>query len=73
MQGYLTPLHYATSKGHTDSVALLLAKGADVNVKDNVSYCNNIQFTVIQEKIAIKIFCRWCAMTKIKHMKYFYH
>ena len=47
MQGYLTPLHYATSKGHTDSVALLLAKGADVNVKDNVSYCNNIQFTVI--------------------------
>lgn len=38
MQGYRTPLHYATSKGHTDSVALLVASGADVNVKDNVSY-----------------------------------
>ena len=37
IQGHLTPLHYAASKGHTDSISLLVASVADVNVKDNVS------------------------------------
>ena len=32
-----TPLHYAAARGHTDSVALLVASGADVNMKDCVS------------------------------------
>ena len=38
MQGYRTPLHYAANMGHNESVALLVSNGADVNVKDNVSY-----------------------------------
>ena len=28
--------------GHTNSVALLATNGADVNMKDKVSQCNNI-------------------------------
>ena len=32
-----TPLHCAAYYGHTDSVALLAANGADVNMKNNVS------------------------------------
>ena len=32
-----TPLHYAAALGHTDSVALLAASGANVNMKDKVS------------------------------------
>ena len=31
------PLHVAAFWGHTDSVALLAANGADVNMKDRVS------------------------------------
>ena len=33
----MTPLHYAAMYGHTDSVALLVSRGADINMKDNVS------------------------------------
>ena len=36
MQGR-TPLHSACYGGYTDSVALLVKNGANVNVKDNVS------------------------------------
>ena len=32
-----TPLHYAAGNGHTDSVALLVASGADINMKNKVS------------------------------------
>ena len=32
-----TPLHYAANNGHTDSVALLVASGADINMKNKVS------------------------------------
>ena len=32
-----TPLHIAARHGHTDSVALLVASGADINMKDDVS------------------------------------
>ena len=32
-----TPLHFAANNGHTDSVALLAANGADVNMKEEVS------------------------------------
>ena len=32
-----TPLHLAAYAGHTDSVALLAANGADVNMKNVVS------------------------------------
>ena len=32
-----TPLHWAAGGGHTDSVALLVASGADINMKDDVS------------------------------------
>ena len=37
IQGQRTPLHVAALSGHTDSVALLAANGADVNMKDWVS------------------------------------
>ena len=37
IQEQVTPLHYAAYNGHTDSVALLAANGADVNMKDHVS------------------------------------
>ena len=33
----MTPLHYAAECGHTNSVALLVSRGADINMKDNVS------------------------------------
>ena len=33
----MTPLHRAASDGHTDSVAILVANGADVNMKSKVS------------------------------------
>ena len=37
IQGQYTPLHLAAKNGHTDSVALLVASGADINMKDIVS------------------------------------
>ena len=37
IQGQRTPLHWAAVNGHTDSVALLVASGADTNMKDDVS------------------------------------
>ena len=37
IQDQRTPLHEAAYMGHTDSVALLAANGADVNMKDKVS------------------------------------
>ena len=37
MQTHYTPLHYAAERGHTDTVALLVASGADVNMKIWVS------------------------------------
>ena len=36
-QDQMTALHYASGKGHRDTVQLLLEKGADLNVQDNVS------------------------------------
>jgi len=33
----LTPLHWAAAEGHTKVVSLLIEKGANVNMKDNVS------------------------------------
>ena len=32
-----TPLHWAATSGHTDSVALLVDSGADINMKNIVS------------------------------------
>ena len=32
-----TPLYWAAYNGHTDSVALLVKNGANVNMKNNVS------------------------------------
>ena len=32
-----TPLHWAARNGHNDSVALLVASGADINIKNDVS------------------------------------
>ena len=37
IQAQWTPLHCAAYRGHTDSVALLVASGADINMKNNVS------------------------------------
>ena len=37
LQGHTTPLHYAAVGGHTDTVKILIEKGADVNAKDKVS------------------------------------
>ena len=37
IQWQRTPLHMAAAAGHTDSVALLAANRANVNMKDGVS------------------------------------
>ena len=37
IQWQSTPLHIAAANGHTDSVALLVASGADINMKNKVS------------------------------------
>ena len=37
IQWQQTPLHWAAGSGHTDSVALLVASGADINMKTDVS------------------------------------
>ena len=37
IQWQSTPLHWAANYGHTDSVALLVASEADINMKNNVS------------------------------------
>ena len=37
IQWQRTPLHVAAYAGYTDSVALLAANGANVNMKDKVS------------------------------------
>jgi len=34
----MTPLHYAAGRGHTNIVSLLVANGAGVDKKDQVSY-----------------------------------
>ena len=33
-----TPLHYASKRGHSEVVQVLLSHGATVNMKDEVSY-----------------------------------
>ncbi len=33
-----TALHWASQKGHTETVKLLIAAGADVHCKNNVGY-----------------------------------
>ena len=35
-----TALIHAADGGHTETVTLLLDRGADINHKDNVSYCD---------------------------------
>ena len=35
-----TALHWAAFGGHTETVTLLLDRGADINDKDDVSYCD---------------------------------
>ena len=37
IQGKWTPLYYAARNGHTDIVALLVSRGADISMKDKVS------------------------------------
>ena len=39
LQDCQTPLHRAAADGHTDTVKILIEKGADVNAKDIVSWC----------------------------------
>ena len=38
IQRQWTPLHLAARDGHTEIVDLLVKNGADINIKDNVSY-----------------------------------
>jgi len=38
MQGGFTPAHIASQNGHTETVALLLAKQADINAADKVQH-----------------------------------
>ena len=37
LQDHQTPLHYVARWGDTDTVKILIEKGADVNAKDKVS------------------------------------
>ena len=37
LQYHQTPLNTAATGGHTDTVKILIEKGADVNAKDGVS------------------------------------
>ena len=37
LQYHNIPLHFAAFGGHTDTVKILIEKGADVNAKDKVS------------------------------------
>ena len=39
LQGGLTALHYACSKGHVEVVKLLISNNADIAATDNVSEC----------------------------------
>ena len=50
-----TPLHWAASSGYTDSVALLIANGADVNMKTMVSYCNNQSWLLLLKVHSIRL------------------
>lgn len=52
IQFQTTPLHCAANNGHTDIVALLIANGADVNMKDKVScLCNEYTHIVVVQII----------------------
>ena len=42
IQDRLTPLHYASEKGHTEIALLLISNGADVNSLTRVSIFINI-------------------------------
>ena len=42
LQDHRTPLHVAAQWGNDDIVKTLLEEGADVNIKDKVSQCDEI-------------------------------
>ena len=47
-QDQRTALHYASGKGHRDTVQLLLEKGADLNVQDGVSVLKSSLYLYLQ-------------------------
>ena len=42
LQGGDTPLHWAACNGHNKAIDILMAAGAKVDVKNNVSWSSNI-------------------------------
>ena len=44
----MTALHYASGKGHRETVQLLLEKGADLNVQDKVIVLKSSLYLYLQ-------------------------
>ena len=45
MQNGATPLHLASENGHVEVVGTLIKSGTDINVVDEVSYCEDSSTT----------------------------
>ena len=45
-QDQKTPTHYAAVNGHVEALKLLVARGATVNMKDEVSAASVVYYTV---------------------------
>ena len=60
-QAEWTPLHYASMNGHLEICKLLLAAGAAVDAKDNVSIlCSGVQCRDVVMMCVDDVICVWC-------------
>ena len=60
-QGGVTPLYYASGNGRLEICKLLLAAGAAVDAKDNVSIlCSGVQCGDVVMMCVDDVICVWC-------------